>query len=70
MVRPGKDDKKPVSMAFNRVDLTGKPREAWWNLARSFCVVSERMTALQFGVMAVTGRSASNWTSHMVLGPL
>ena len=69
VVRPGKEATKPLSIAFERVDFTGKPREVWWNLARSFFVVSERTMALQVGVKSLGGRSASNWTNHIVLGP-
>ena len=45
-VRPGNEARKPLSMASFRVELTGEPREAWWNCARSFFVVSESITAL------------------------
>ena len=45
-VNPGKVDRKPLSIALMRVDLTGKPSDAWCSLARSFFVVSDRMTAL------------------------
>ena len=69
VVRPGNEETNPLSIASSRVDFTGNPREAWWNLARSRFVVSDRIMALQFGVTSVIGRSASNCTNHMVLGP-
>ena len=31
LFNPGKDAKKPVSIAFKKVDFTGNPRDAWWN---------------------------------------
>ena len=46
MVRPGKEARKPALMESRRVDETGDPREAWWNWAKSFFVVYDRMMAL------------------------
>ena len=68
-MRPGKDDRKPLCTASRRVDGTGDPRDAWWNVARSFLVVSERTMALQVAGFGV-GRSSSRWTNHILLGPL
>ena len=69
LVRPGKEARKPASMEERRVDVTGDPREAWWNWAKSFFVVSDRMIALQVDRRDVGGVLSSRLTSHMLLGP-
>ena len=65
LLRPGNESKYPLSIAFNRVDLTGKPRDAWWNWARSFFVVSESMMALHVCWVFCVGELSSMLMIHM-----
>ena len=59
---PENDNKNPASIACNKVDFTGNPRDAWWNYAKSFFVVSDNMTALHVLSMFCCGTLSSRLT--------
>ena len=46
LVNPRNDAKKLALIALINVDLTGNPKDAWWNCAKLHFVVSDRMMAL------------------------
>ena len=55
LFNPGNVERKPLSIASIRVDLTGNPKDAWCSFARSFLVVSERTMALHEFEAGITG---------------
>ena len=65
-VSPGKEERKPASIALSSVEGTGEPNEAIWNCAKSLLVVSLSMIALQVGGTVGCGRACPlSWTIHM-----